>query len=271
MTIMPIFARVSKTTVSMAGEKWTREQTIIALSVYCKIPFNKATNNNPEIVKAAKLIGRTPVAVKMKVGNFGSFDPLLKAKGIVGLSNTSKLDELIWNEYCNDWEKLAFDSAQIIANLSNQTIEEANGFDVKELPKGKERERIVKQRVNQSFFRDAVLASYNNKCCVTGLSCTDLLEACHIANWSEDIENRLNPSNGICLNVLFHKAYDKHYIGISPDYEVFVSEKLFDECVTSYSIKTFFEQYHKTKIHLPEKFLPDKNLLSKHFENYLKQ
>lgn len=45
---------------------WTREQTIVALSVYCKIPFNKASNNNPEIVKAAKLIGRTPVAVKMR-------------------------------------------------------------------------------------------------------------------------------------------------------------------------------------------------------------
>ena len=100
--------------------KWTKEQTIIALSVYCKIPFNKATNTNTEIVKAANLIGRSPVAVKMKVGNFGSFDPELKAKGIVGLSNTSKLDEEVWYEYCNDWGKLAYDSALIIAKLENK-------------------------------------------------------------------------------------------------------------------------------------------------------
>lgn len=88
---------------------WTKEQTIIALSVYCKIPFNKATDSNPEIIAAAKLIGRTPSAVKMKVGNFGSFDPELKARGIVGLSKTSKMDEEVWNEYSKDWERLAYD------------------------------------------------------------------------------------------------------------------------------------------------------------------
>lgn len=253
----------------MAGEKWTREQTIIALSVYCKIPFNKATNNNPEIVKAAKLIGRTPVAVKMKVGNFGSFDPELKAKGIVGLSNTSKLDEIIWNEYCNDWERLAYDSEQIKAAFSHQTIEEAYDIDVSEIPEGKERERIVKQRINQTFFRNAVLSSYNNKCCITNLSCTELIEACHIVDWATDVKNRLNPSNGICLNVLFHKAYDKNYIGISPDYEVFVSDKLFDENSQD-TIRTFFMQYHHTRIQMPDKFLPNKDLLNLHYQHFIK-
>ena len=253
----------------MAGEKWTREQTIIALSVYCKIPFNKATNNNPEIVKAAKLIGRTPVAVKMKVGNFGSFDPELKAKGIVGLSNSSKLDEIIWNEYCDNWEKLAYDSELIKAAFAHQTIEEVNNIDVSDIPEGKDRERIVKQRINQSFFRNAVLSSYNNKCCITKLSCAELLEACHIVDWSIDVKNRLNPSNGICLNVLFHKAYDKNYIGISPDYEVFVSDKLFDEN-NEQKIKTFFLQFHKSKITMPDKFLPNKELLDVHFHHFLK-
>lgn len=104
----------------MNSRNWTREQTIVALSVYCKIPFNKATNNNPEIVKAAKLIGRTPVAVKMKVGNFGSFDPELKKRGIVGLENTSRLDREIWEEYSKNWEKLAIDSEEIIAKLKKQ-------------------------------------------------------------------------------------------------------------------------------------------------------
>ena len=60
----------------------------------------------------------------MKVGNFGSYDPELKAKGIVGLSNSSKLDKEIWDEYSNDWEKLAYDSSQIIAKYANQTIEQ---------------------------------------------------------------------------------------------------------------------------------------------------
>ena len=251
----------------MPRENWTREQTIVALSVYCKIPFNKASNSNPEIVNAAKLIGRSPVALKMKVGNFGSFDPELKRKGIVGLANSSKLDEEIWNEYCNDWEKLAFDSEQIKAKLANKTIEEINDIVI---PEGKEREQIVKQRINQSFFRNSVLSAYNNKCCITNLSCIELLEACHIVNWAEDIKNRLNPSNGICLNTLFHKAYDKNYIGISPDYDILVSDKLFDNDNTQNGIKLFFKQYHKTKINTPDKFLPNRDLLDIHFQKFIK-
>ncbi len=252
------------------ANNWTREQTIVALSVYCKIPFNKASNNNPEIVKAAKLIGRTPVAVKMKVGNFGSFDSELKERGIVGLSNNSKLDEEIWNEYCNDWEKLAYDSEVILSKLAAKTIEEVNGIDTIKIPEGKDREAIVKQRINQSFFRNAVLSSYNNKCCISNLACTDLLEACHIADWSENIENRLNPSNGICLNILFHKAYDKNLIGISPDYDIYVSDEIFDSSISQDGIKCFFLQYHKTKINLPDRFLPNKDLLDIHFQKFNK-
>lgn len=252
------------------ADNWTREQTIVALSVYCKIPFNKATNNNPEIQKAAKIIGRSPVALKMKVGNFGSYDPELKAKGIVGLSNSSKLDKEIWDEYSNDWEKLAYDSSQIIAKYANQTIEQTIDAEDVDFSEGYVKERVVKQRINQSFFRDAVLSSYNGRCCITNLSCADLLEACHIVDWSKDIRNRLNPSNGICLNTLFHKAYDKNYIGISPNYEVFVSEKLFDNEENSEFVKTFFFQYHKTKMHLPDRFLPNRDLLDIHFQNFIK-
>ena len=248
------------------ANNWTREQTIVALWVYCRIPFNKASNNNPEIVKAANSMGRSAVAVKMKVGNF---DPNLKAKGIIGLSNTSKLDKEIWDEYSNDWEKLAFDSEQIKANFANKTIEE--NLEDKEnfiIPEGKERAVIIKQRINQSFFRTAVLSSYNGKCSITGLSCLDLLEACHIVDWSENTKNRLNPSNGICLNTLFHKAYDKNYLGISPDYVIFISPRLFDENKNQNNILNFFKQYHKAKINLPDKFLPNKDLLDIHFQMF---
>lgn len=246
---------------------WTREQTIIALSVYCKIPFNKASNINPEIVAAANLIGRSPSAVKMKVGNFGSFDPELKARGIVGLTNTSKLDEEIWNEYSKDWERLAYDSEIIKAQFLNEPVETGNEIDI---PVGKEREVMVKQRINQSFFRSAVLTSYNNKCCITGISINDLLEACHIVDWATDIENRLNPSNGICLNALFHRAYDKNYLGITPDYKVIVSERLMDESGND-NMKSFFKQYNNTKMQMPDRFMPNKDLLAIHYLRFINQ
>ena len=32
-------------------------------------------------------------------------------------------------------------------------------------------------------------------------------------------------------------------------------------------VKTFFFQYHKTKMHLPDRFLPNRDLLDIHFQN----
>lgn len=248
---------------------WTREQTIIVLNVYCKIPFNKASNTNPEIVNAARLIGRTPVAVKMKVGNFGSFDSELKARGIVGLANTSKLDEEIWEEYHNNWDKLAYDSERIIANLSHKTIEESSGIDLKDLPEGKERESVIKQRINQSFFRMAVMSAYNFNCCISGVCNAELLEACHIVDWSKDTANRTNPKNGLCLNPFFHKAYDKNLMAITPNLEIVVSDELIQN-TTEELFQEYLQRINGHIISLPDKFLPDRDLLDIHYQQYKK-
>jgi putative restriction endonuclease len=106
----------------MTRDNWTREQTIVALNLYCKIPFNRVSSNHPDIIRIAKIIGRSPNSVKMKIGNFGSFDPELKMRGIVGLGNTSKLDDLVWNEFNNDWSNLAYESELLLQNsLINQS------------------------------------------------------------------------------------------------------------------------------------------------------
>ena len=108
----------------MSQNLWTKEQAIIALDLYCKVPFNKATNSNPDIQRVANLIGRSVTSVKMKIGNFGNFDPELKKHGIVGLSNISKLDEEVWNEYFNHWDKLAYDAQILISKYENKAIED---------------------------------------------------------------------------------------------------------------------------------------------------
>lgn len=42
----------------------------------------------------------------MKIGNLGRLDPTLKVKNISGLSNGSKMDVVVWNEFSGDWEQL---------------------------------------------------------------------------------------------------------------------------------------------------------------------
>ncbi len=242
---------------------WTREQTIIALNLYCKIPFNRVSSNHPDIIRISKIIGRTPNSVKMKIGNFGSFDPELKKRGIVGLGNTSKLDEIVWNEFNNDWNNLAYESELLIAKLSNQPLENISEINTADIPIGKERETIIKSRINQNFFRRVVLSSYNNKCCITGLTISELLVASHIIPWSVDEKNRLNPSNGLCLNYLHDKAFDSGLITITSEFKTKVSKNIY-KTKNDKAIETMFEKYDNIKIILPEKFLPGKEFLDYH-------
>ena len=93
------------------------------------------------------------------------------------------------------------ESEKLLTTKKHTTIEKLNGVDLEDLPKeGKEKERLVKVRVNQCIFRTIILATYNNTCCISGINNPDLLIASHIAAWSKDEKNRLNPMNGLCLN-----------------------------------------------------------------------
>ncbi|MCF6312548.1 MAG: hypothetical protein L3J39_08860 [Verrucomicrobiales bacterium] len=142
----------------------------------------------------ANLLGRSPSAVGMKLGNFARLDPSLKSRGISGLSNGAKGEVEIWNEFKASPEELAYESEKVRSNLLGVEIEVSSEIVTNDLPiEGKDREAIVKQRVNQSFFRRRVLSAYDNRCCISGLRIPQLLVAGHIIPWAEDRENRLNP------------------------------------------------------------------------------
>lgn len=48
------------------AKNWTREQLIVALNVYCKIPFKNSSARHPMIKEYAQLIGRTPAALMQR-------------------------------------------------------------------------------------------------------------------------------------------------------------------------------------------------------------
>jgi len=250
----------------MAKNNWTREETIVAFNVYCKIPFKKSSKSNPIVIKYANIIGRSPSALNMKIGNFGRLDPELKKQGITGLINGSRLEEVIWNEFNGNWEKLAFESEELIAKFQNKKIEDIKEFNVDSFPKGLDRKVMVKTRVNQNFFRSTILSSYNLKCCITGLSIPDFLVASHIKPWSKDKENRTNPHNGLCLNSIHDKAFDKGFITVTSDYKIKVSD-----CLNDYSkdksVKEFFIKYDSQNIFKPERFVPTQEFLDYHYQN----
>lgn len=254
----------------MPRKNWTREEEIIVFNSYCKIPFQRSSKNHPDVIKIAELIGRTPSAVNMKIGNFGSFDETLKEKGIVGLQNASKLDEQIWNEFSGKWNELAYLSEELIAKLQGKKAEDV--ITIENIPLGAERVAEVKQRVNQSFFRSAVLTSYNSACCITGINNPELLLASHIKPWRDSSpDEKTNPKNGLCLNALHDKAFDKGFITVTPDLIIHISSSISD-IYNGETVEKFFKCYNNVKITVPEKFAPSKEYLEYHndtvFENW---
>lgn len=241
---------------------WTYNEVLLALYAYCHVPFNKASNTNPWIVKIANVIDRSPAAVKMKIGNLGAFDPELRSKGIVGLSKTSHIDEKVWNDYVNQWDKLACDAEKLLSDMGVGLID-----NLKNIPVGTEEYRMAKRRINQQFFRAAVLSSYECKCCISGIIEPSLLEAAHIISWSENETERTNPQNGLCLNPFFHKAFDGFLLTITTDFKIKISERLFQMTKDS-RMSQYLKSIQSSGISLPTRFLPNKDMLALHNERY---
>ncbi len=247
--------------------RWTREELLIVFNLYCRIPFNASSKNHPDVRHTAKLVGRTPDAVNMKIGNFGSFDPELKKREISGLRNASRLDKEIWDEFHSNWQVLIAESERLIAEREGEmNVDIAHRAPGIYQGEGRERMAVRRIRENQSFFRRAILSVYDNKCCVTGIDIEALLVASHIKPWAEsDKTEKLNPQNGLCLNALHDRAFDRGLIAVTDDYTFMVSSQVSHS--TSDAARRLLLGYDGQKIELPSRFLPRPDFLSWHRNN----
>lgn len=250
--------------MSSARKGWTRQQLLVAFRLYCQIPFGQLHSRNPEIIRYAKLIGRTPSALAMKLSNIASLDPIITSTGRKGLSGASKADRDMWEEMHDNWESFILESENTLSKISNEQNQDDN-LNVKCNDYSGENKLITTTtRVGQSFFRNAVLSAYDGKCCITGLSDKRLLVASHIIPWSKDRSNRLNPRNGLLLSMLHDKAFDLGIITINDDMTIKVSNKTNSNDSYFYNSIQFF---HGKSISLPEKFYPHTEFLAYHREN----
>jgi putative restriction endonuclease len=260
----------------MASSKranWSRQETLAALHVYMLLSFGQLHARNPLIRQLALWIGRTPNSIALKLVNFASLDPQVTASGRKGMGNTSALDQSVWSDLNHHWTSITLEAAEeyerlatnhgmsAVMDIAEDLVEE--GFVV---PEGRTRSATVQVRINQARFRKAVLASYNNTCCISGLRHPKLVIASHIAPWSVDKENRLNPRNGLCLSALHDRAFDQGLITISDEGKVLISKSI--RAMQSMSAFTdLFISCENVSIQKPERFAPDLALLKWHREN----
>ena len=248
------------------GERWTREELILAFGLYCRIPFKKTKANNPAVIELAKLLKRSPASIARKLGNFGSFDPELLRQEVVGLLHASKLDREIWDEFHNDWNQLVLEERRL---RDEQGLKQESPMEIDEIfvqPQGpSEKEVTTKTRIHQSFFRAAILSSYEETCCITGLGIRECLIASHIVPWSKNESLRTDPRNGICLSATFDRLFDNGLITITDDLRVVVSKRLRNS--GEKRIADMICVYHGAPLIRPRRFLPLPAHLEWHRDN----
>ena len=253
--------------MAQGNRPWEREEFIVVLNLYYKLPFGKLHTRTKEVQELAVLIGRSVNSVAIRLTNFAACDPYIINSGRKGMSAGKDQCQPYWDEFSNDREKLLFESERILAELQGTTVEQkfqASLLDIRDYT-GEEKIREVATRVNQSIFREKVLSNYDYKCALTGIDIQQLLVASHIIPWSRNKEERLNPANGICLSSLYDDAFDKGFIGFDKNYRVILSNKLIEHQEKPY-YDTFFGSIGGQKLILPEEFQPNVQFLEWHMD-----
>lgn len=133
-------------------EKWSREETILAFDLYCKIPFSKISKTNNDIIELAKTIGRTPSSVGLKMANLAHYDPELIANHKSGMANGSKLDKQIFEEFANNWEELSYQAQIILSEYKKTKVEDLLQInDLETIPAGEYRDQMVSSSFSEKI------------------------------------------------------------------------------------------------------------------------
>lgn len=247
------------------NKEWTEEETVLALYGYRLIPLDKQDASNPEIQKLSKLINHTPESIINKMSVLASLDSQLHK---TSSPSATVQDKEICSKYPDDNVQLFSDTKKIFQRIKKTRIPDVYPKMLSEIStKDTEQTVEVHARKHQSQFRTLILSIYDYKCCITGLRSRALLEASHIVGWSDYKEHRLKGSNGLCINSLFHKAYDRNLVSVTPDY-IFKVDRDLIEYEDPFVLEMFMH-YHNKKIYLPdERYRPDKKLLAIHHQKF---
>lgn len=128
--------------------------------------------------------------------------------------------------------------------------------------------RLVKQRLHQASFRDAVITAYKGRCALSGMPEALLLDAAHIIVDGDENFGQPIVQNGIPLSKIHHAAFDAHLIGVDPDFRVHVSERLLAQ--RDGPLLESMKRLHLGQLHLPsrDRDRPDRDRLAHRFETF---
>jgi len=127
----------------------------------------------------------------------------------------------------------------------------------------------VKVRLHQCSFREKVIRAYRQQCAFCKLKHEELLDAAHIIPDSDPLGEPVI-TNGISLCKIHHAAYDRFFIGITPDYQIVVKSELLEE-EDGPMLKFGLQKMHDQKLYLPKSKIdwPNPDFLDRRFKEFL--
>lgn len=125
-------------------------------------------------------------------------------------------------------------------------------------------------RLHQRAFRVRVLEAYRSQCAFCRLRHAELLDAAHIIPDS-DLGGEPVVNNGLSLCKIHHAAYDRHFIGVTPDYQIVVRDDLLQE-IDGPMLRHGIQGIHSQRLLLPKKEAerPDRDRLALRYEQFRK-
>lgn len=216
----------------MSRRNWSRQETLMALAFYLcpPLPRKNWDDSDAEIQLFAEAISRKVSAVCFKIANLKACDPNRSGSGF---THAAAMDAQVMSEYLADpdatMSEAMWELEQIGIQISYDGEIEAPDPSLTSQPQqlGLERVERVRTRVNQDYFRSVLLANYGGACCLTGIDIPALLTASHIKPWAAATPSeRLMSSNGLLLNALHDRAFDRGLITLDNRYRVVVSSRV---------------------------------------------
>ena len=260
---------------------WTREQLLVALNVYQKLPFGQFSSTNPVLRDIAGRMGRTPSSLAMKLGNLASLDPAIIARGHKGLPGASRQDKAIWAESQADPAAFAIVTEDAFRRLfavgegDELDLVKGQGVFLRGLrvgpvfqpdispastvspapPRGSTEQTVtIVARRGQQFFRQMILNAFDSRCCVSGIGIRDLLVASHIRPGGQFPAERLSLNNGLCLSRLHDATFDRGLIAFDDELRMQLSPDLLRH-LPQPSLEQNFVAYAGRRLTLPQNAL----------------
>ena len=123
-------------------------------------------------------------------------------------------------------------------------------------------------RLHQRSFRERIMEAYKSQCSLCRLKHHELLDAAHIIADKDDLGDPI-VQNGISLCKIHHAAFDRHILGITPDYTVKIRRDILEE-TDGPMLRYGIQSLENNQIILPHSRSdrPDRDRLAQRYEQF---